>query len=791
MTNEDKGLKSHPHLFLREHINQVRTAIQAILKRHSPQTVTSNIQDILEYTAIYHDIGKATSFFQEYIRSPEQYTGNSIDKAHTALSVLLALTVAKEQQWEIQDAFAVVAVICGHHSRLPTLPEYRLGVVDDSKHAIDRFASGSNASIIQKQLMSIDFSMLRSELGNTIKGISILKDVEKSSVTIIREAQKFLCKQLIHDNRINNHQQAIAFRLKCQLVYSILLEADKALLAVSEPMVYLKHSFRRWNSNWIDKRIGKPEETETNRLRHQIRDEVIEALSRKGDSRIFSITAPTGTGKTLLAATWALKLREAADPNYYPKVVIVLPFLSVIDQTVNEYKKLLRIGEVESESGWLLASHSISDRVYDSELPTGDNSFLVDTWRSDIIITTYDQLLLSMLEPHARYQMRFHNLCDALIIMDEVQSLPCKLWQPLAELFRQLTRIGNSKLLLMSATLPPFVDDVKPLLENPARYFANCRRYCLRLRLDTPITTDELCTELEERLNSWSTHKQRVLLTFNTRKSARKIRDYIADWSKGKEKFRDIPIYFISADVTSKDRLQSIENIKKGKSCIVVSTQCIEAGVDIDMDWVIRDFAPLDSIIQIAGRCNREGKNKKERGVVEIVDIIDEGKRYSDMIYDEVHLAITRNLLEKCEEINEEDIYDLTSHYFDELSSKKDTGYIHLERFARWQDDVSVRELLRGKEKQQHTFLVIEQDPELYQDICGIMQIKDVWDRREAWRKVAGRMAMTSVSIFSWPDFHPRQIADELKQDTDIWILREGYYSPDKGLVVEGEPRIW
>ena len=120
-----------------------------------------------------------------------------------------------------------------------------------------------------------------------------------------------------------------------------------------------------------------------------------------------------------------------------------------------------------------------------------------------------------------------------------------------------------------------------------------------------------------------------------------------------RDRFSNIPLLFLSADVTPLDRLDAIKTIKKGNPCIVVSTQCIEAGVDIDMDFVIRDFAPFDSLIQIAGRCNRNGRISRP-ATVEVVDLSNEqGKRYSDMVYDDVHLQVTRQLIEHIEEIEE------------------------------------------------------------------------------------------------------------------------------------------
>ena len=206
------------------------------------------------------------------------------------------------------------------------------------------------------------------------------------------------------------------------------------------------------------------------------------------------------------------------------------------------------------------------------------------------------------------------------------------------------------------------------------------------------------------------------------------------------------------------------------------------------MDLVLRDFAPLDSLIQTAGRCNREGKGP--RGTVEIVDIVNENeRRYSEMIYDAIHLQVTRSLLQDKDEVPEENVLSLAERYFAELSKKKDTGKKHLEKFMRWEDDDPVRELLRGKERQQFTFLVSEEDPELLEDLARASQVEDRWERREVWRALAGRIAMVSIHIFAKPGFSPRQIANE--HPGDLWILRSGYYAPAGGLNIEGKTMIF
>ena len=175
---------------------------------------------------------------------------------------------------------------------------------------------------------------------------------------------------------------------------------------------------------------------------------------------------------------------------------------------------------------------------------------------------------------------------------------------------------------------------------------------------------------------------KRILITLNTRRSARCVRDELE-----KSLPDGMALEFLSADVTPRDRLAAIGRIKKciedKKSCLVVSTQCIEAGVDIDMDFVIRDFAPLDSIIQVAGRCNRNFA--PGRCTVEIVSLLDDasGRPFAEMnVYDKILLQATREVLRSAEEIDEESVYPLTQEYFARLRREKNTGEEETRRWA-------------------------------------------------------------------------------------------------------------
>ena len=771
-----KALKSHPNLFLHEHIAQVRLAMEGIWQWHSEKVVSEKVKWLSIKLASLHDTGKGSDAFQEFINDPLSYNDDPMQKAHTPLSLVLTLLHAKEEGWDFLDTLILAASAYGHHSGLPGLPVRNFGEGQSSYRTLGDFTGGPIARVLKKQLSTLDFLSLEQETGLNFKR---LYPTDK----ILRETDRFLQK-VMPEFYMLPLEKAIDFRLKAQLIFSFLLEADKAFLAVPDPKAHLDRKHRHWHSAWVDQKIGKCEDNPVNLIRKKARTKVIERTSDKNEKGIYSMTAPTGIGKTLLAATWALVKRETIEKEtgILPKIIVVLPYLSIIDQTAKEYRSLLEISGQDVDGSWFLTSHSLSDRKFAPWMEEKTEHFFIDTWRTELIITTYDQFLLSLIEPRARYQMRFHNLCDALIIMDEVQSLPCKLWQLLDVVLNGLSKMGNSQILLMSATLPPFVSETTPLLENFDKYFRSFSRYELHLRVREKLRIQTFCEDLAARLNEWLSKKERVLITLNTRKCARIVFDYLKDhWPA---KYKSVPIFFLSSDVTPKDRLKKIDIMKDNQPCIVASTQCIEAGVDIDMGVVIRDFAPWDSIVQIAGRCNREGKREKWLPV-EIVDLVSKkGRRYSEMIYDEVSLQVTRKLLESFSVIKEEDILPVSDQYFKELDGLKDTGKEHLGRFAQWQEDVSVRELLRGKDREQYSFLVIEQDPFLKKAMTEANNIDDRWKRREAWRALSGRIAEITVNLYARSGFAPEEIATNF---LGHWILRDGYYDSERGIMLENK----
>ncbi len=773
-------LQSHPHLTLAEHLAEIRAAARAIWGRHS-QTLHRQSADAERWFddgVTLHDAGKASAAFQTYIAAPTKYKGRRESKAHTPLSTVCTLRHARAVGWEWRRTLAVALIAAGHHSEFKTGEE------------LDRAVSSMDA-VIDQQIRTLDWAALDRAIG-----LAVPRPGGLDGLALCVEASDYLQDELLDALRQLPILEAVAYRLLCQLAFSVLLEADKAFLAV--PTVdrsrYLAPRQAHLPPILVEEFLAKKPAETINPLRAAARRELFAGLDRVANKRVQTMTLPTGTGKTLLAASWALTLRERIrqEEGQLPLVPIVLPFLAIIDQTVNEYQKLFA---GHFDAGEMITYHSLSDRTYDDDLEDQSQNFFLDTWRSDVVLTTFDQFLFALLSPKSRHQMRFHNLADAVIVLDEVQAMPCILWDPLRQALDGLTELGTTHVLAMSATQPGFLNKLGEgeLIEKPGEFFAQMTRYRIVLRHRTPMKLSAFIDECKSRLAGWA--KQRVLITLNTRRSARSVRDALVE-----ELPSGMALEFLSADVTPRDRLAAIHRIKKcvvdKQPCLVVSTQCIEAGVDIDMDFAIRDFAPLDSLIQVAGRCNRNGG--AERGTVEIVSLqADERNRFfADMVYtDKILLPVTREVLAGRDVVEEERVYPLAREYFAQLAAKKDTGEAITRAWVRWEGTDSAKKLLRGKQPPQVAFIVLESDPSLLADLEAASRVPDRWKRRDELKKLARRLAENTVNSYQRDDLDPTDYADpfpahKTSEDVWFWLLRPGYYTAERGLVLRGGDEV-
>lgn len=764
---------SSPEKLLTEHLAEVRAIAGTVSCDHPWFCSESELCHLLDLILLSHDFGKASEGFQAYVRNPRSFRGRDLEKAHSPLSAALAVLWARDRGFSPLQILAGAQVVAGHHAGFRPISDLELAL-----RAYD--------PALERQWRSLNvpgLSRLTPELADI--GASYSGKFEDARRWLFRKERVV---ELLTGLELRD---AIAYRMTTQFLFSVLLVADRGGLALKAEGVARHLGKRRFEvaPSLVDAYLTSCPHTQLNELRESTRQGV---LARTDPAALTAtLTLPTGAGKTLIAASWALSMRRIlaqTNGGPPPRIVIALPFLSIIEQTERVWRELLgEAADSTAQTDLLMASHSISDRVLVTEGESIEQSradFLLDTWSSEIIVTTFDQLLLSIFSRRPRHLMRFHNLMNALIILDEVQAIPCRLWDVIDAALTALATRGSSRILLMSATQPTMLSNTVELAgeeEDIRSLFAKLKRYVITLRHKSVTDFADFMEELADRADSWVVHGARVLITLNTRAAAKGV--YGALLAKMSTTPAAIPIHLISADVTPLDRLIKIHEIRQGGPCLVVSTQTVEAGVDIDMDLVIRDFGPLDAIIQIAGRCNRNSAKGLYGGTVEIVRLCKAGhKPYCEMVYrDQVLLGVTSEVLSGLTTIREDEVLDLSSKYFNLLKQRKNLGKELTENFARWQEMEDIHEVLRGRKRREISFLVkCDGEAEaLITELSSALKVADPWQRRSRLRGLAGAIQKRTVTVHAGDGFRPELFAEPMAQ---FWILDPRHYSTESGI---------
>lgn len=768
------NIKSHPDLPLEKHLIQVAEIAVELLENKNVNFISlgltkEHLKALIRMTALFHDLGKATTYFQEKLQTGKEWPNG--EHQHTGLSAILAykplITYCKENNLNELIALAPLMAVQFHHSK------FKKELPNDS-------VMDARLKVFKKEFLTLQ----------PLKNMGLTNEV-----TLIDPIEiDYGFENLFSDMSVFSDEQKIEFRLLFLFIYSLLLEADKAYLAVKNKDLYQRKPIKV-APEIIDKykaRVFKNKKAKINTNREKAYKEVLSRLNALNlNNHIYTLTLPTGMGKTLLAASWAIKLRNKvqSELGFTPQIIVALPFLSIIDQTAKEYEKFL--GNPDEEL--FLKTHSLTSFNFNGYEPD-TAEFFVNIWKSQIVITTFDQLLYAFFSDKPKHLMRFHNLLNSIIIMDEVQALPPRLWHPFSTFIRYITDIGKSYLLLMSATQPQIIDTAIELVpyanednknKGAERYFEKLSRYKLLLKHKSIKSIDEFISEMRDRLPKMNEDK--IMIVLNTRDSAKRVYESLKDIAKDREAF------FLSSYVIPLKRLERVEEIKNSKRALVITTQCIEAGVDIDIDYVIRDFGPLDAIIQVAGRCNREGE--KAMGTVEIIRLYDPDAKsnfcpsgeFNAMVYDPLAIDATIDLLSDSMEIIENQIFDLAKKYFNELIKRKDLGnnitkclldFSHTYIRNGIPHNFDIKTELRGELKQ-YNLIVEKYAPELKEEIERIFnEDMDRWERRRELKKLSSKMAMNSISVNAYK-FNPDEIA--YKGKGDFYFLKSRYYDDEVG----------
>lgn len=439
----------------------------------------------------------------------------------------------------------------------------------------------------------------------------------------LRDNMKLLDKVLKNETHIDidalrsetTNEQILSNRedidLYIRLLFSCLVDAD--FLDTENFYNSTKSQTRKINFNWNDlletfnnrlkekfKNIDNT--SELNEIRMNILSRCREIGKMNLDQKIVQLAVPTGGGKTISSMAFAL---EQAKKFNKSRIIYVIPFISIIEQNAEVFRNLL--------GDKYILEHHANFEITDEKSENCHVRLATENWDYPIVITTAVQFLESLFHNRTSKVRKLHNIVNSIIILDEVHLLPSKYLKPILRYFKYLCKNYGVVFVLCSATQPNFFKVVKKfsglseceridILDDPVNVFEKLQsRVKLKFLGDIYTNPDDWSLILEE-----ISIRQQALIIVNTKKTARDL------YTKIKEQNSQKNIYHLSTNMCAEHRLLVIKEIKqhldKDESCIVISTQLIEAGVDLDFPVVYRALAGLDSIAQSAGRCNREGK---------------------------------------------------------------------------------------------------------------------------------------------------------------------------------------
>ena len=333
---------------------------------------------------------------------------------------------------------------------------------------------------------------------------------------------------------------------------------------------------------------------------------------------LYTLTAPTGGGKTDSSLTFAL---EHAKTHHMDRVIYVVPYTSIIDQTVKEFETLLGPDAVLPH--YADAAFQLKE---ENELTANDlhRSFAAENWNMPVIVTTAVQFFESLFANKASKLRKIHNIANSVVIFDEAQTLPLPLLKPCVQAIAELVTNYHVTAVLCTATQPALQDLFAQALRRPTLAIPEIAPLSEKERLEFRRNriVDDGHKDMDEMAAAVEGHNQ-VLCVVNTRKEAQYISGAVR-----KHGFEDGTFCLTTLQCAyDRERLlkQIRERLAQGESCRVVSTSLIEAGVDVDFPEAYREQTGLDSILQTAGRCNREGRREADASLVHVFST-DEGQ---------------------------------------------------------------------------------------------------------------------------------------------------------------------
>ena len=612
------------------------------------------IMNVIEILGLCHDFGKASSYFQKYLEG--KYNGDL--KKHGEISAYFTYYMLPER-WKL------IGFICvkRHHGNIDI--ENNSFFATENEEVLKEISKDIKSNIEELKLIyKCDLEKFFSKMGDG---------------TLIKEVKLAFIKRTSTMKRKTIKEQQQEF-MWLQYLWSLLLTGDKTQLITGKTFKNIQGLSERFTLNYknnirksLIERIPGIEKSPLFNIREEIYDSTISSINSLDieKDRKLSINVPTGTGKTIAVYGAAFRLSERLieEKGIVPNIIYNIPFMSVIDQNYDVLEEILTANEVDISTDLILKYHSMSPIEYkdyeEKEYKNYDARFLVENWQSTVITTTFVQLFNSIFKSGVNSIVhRFHKLAGSIVILDEVQAVPTKYYPIIEDLFNILCDNFNCYIITVTATKQLFLEG-KELVINNHIIFKEMNRIIFENNTHIPLYLNEFKEVVLDDIKH--NNDKSILIILNTVKSTLDVFDYLkAELGESRK------IIYLSTEIIPKVRLEIIKEIKDSKDkYILISTQLIEAGVDLDFDIVYRDIAPMDCINQSAGRANRNGA--KGTGIVKLYKLMNNNNKiFAFFVYSNSLLEATLTILKDKRVIEENELWEINNEYFAKVKEVTD-----------------------------------------------------------------------------------------------------------------------
>lgn len=627
---------SHPGKILENHLNNTRNIALAIAGHYG-----INASEMEQNALLMHDLGKAHPAFQKRLCQ-------ACPAAKTCSEVCLR-TTEQQHSGHAAPSASLVAAKTGNFLLAEAVRRHH-GALQDLAEIKSYWLNGDYADRI-KELEEL----------YTWPGMSSLEVWDKIPTDWTKEfPNEEKWENLCFDELeillpVNDPAAMSQLWLELRKIYSLLAAADRWDAAVGQEWQgkVLQPQPQKIIQFMQQKRL-ESQQLGRNQLalwRTQLYEKVINnaalIMQKPG---LYTLTLPTGAGKTLIGLSLASMAAERFNAT---GILYVLPFISLVDQNAGVVEQLF--DNVQEDHH--LAYQEDETEDYGAEQQQREFLSFFRYWDMPIIVTTLSKLWEVIYSPRANDNMNFHRFSRAVVILDEPQTIPVKYWEGIGKTLELISQQWGTTFILMTATQPTIIQGKE--LAPTAVVFPRERHKIIWQ--NSQLNIEDLPTFMDDK--GWGEKDSLVIL--NTRESA--LRTYLAAAERG------LPALLLSRWLTPNDRqlilTRLIEMERKGLKRCLISTQVIEAGVDLDFAMVVRDLAPFDSIVQAAGRCNRHAQRDglAKLWVIELKD--DSNHSLSSYIYDKTLLNQTRTLLDEYGTLTEFEVGASVSEYYRRLSN--------------------------------------------------------------------------------------------------------------------------